>query len=177
MKALRVIKWIVVAIVIFVVVGMFTMGGFQKVTVTSEEAGPIKIVYLEHKGPFHKIGDKFNQVKSYLDASKNTFTDAVGEYYDDPAKVKQEDLRSNIGFIVDKDYKDSAPYKFKSIPKQLYASVAFKGSPAIGPIKVYPAMNKWIKDNGYEGCGPGLEIYKMKGKEFSTQYLMPIKKK
>ena len=99
------------------------------------------------------------------------------EYFDVPGKVKPEDLRSNAGFLVDKYYKDSSPYKFKKVPKQLYASSVFNGSPAIGPMKVYPVMNKWIKDNGYEVCGPCLEIYKMQGKKMSTQYLMPIKKK
>jgi effector-binding domain-containing protein len=177
MKTLRVLLWILAAIVIFVVIGMFTMGGFQKVTATSEEAGPIKMVYMEHKGPYSKVTEKIEKVKLYLDSNKIACTESIGEYLSDPTKVKQEDLMSNIGFIVDQDCKDSAPFMFKNIPKQLFVSVNFKGSPAVGPMKAYPAMDKWVKDNGYEINGSGLEIYKVTGKEFTTHYLMPIKKK
>lgn len=174
---MKVFWWIVGIVVVVIVVGMAVMGGFQKVVVSSVEKGPIKMVYVEHKGSYSGVMADFEKVYNYLDANKIAHFDGIGEYLDNPAKVKTTDLRSNVGYIVDKTCKDSGVYKFKNIPNQLFASAVFNGSPAVGPMKAYPAMNKWIKDNDYEATGLCLEIYTMKDKKISTQYLMAIKKK
>jgi len=174
---MKVFLWIVGIVVVVIVVGMAMMGGFQKVVVTSEEQDSIKMIYVEYKGPYNKVMKSFEQVYNYLNANKITHADGIGEYLDNPMKVKSTELRSNVGYIVDKDYKDSGVYKFKSVPSQLYAIAVFKGSPSVGPMLVYPAMNKWIVGNGYEVSGPCFEIYSMQDKKTSTKYLMPIKKK
>lgn len=174
---MKIFLWVVVIIAAIVAGGMWYLGMFQKVAVTCEELGPFRMIYMEHKGSYQGIGSKIKEVKSYVDSRKIVSSIGIGEYFDDPAKVRPAELRSNVGFLVDRDYGDDPPYRFKNIPRQVYASAVFKGSPMIGPIKVYPELKKWIDNNGYEVCGSCMELYAMEGKKVFTQYLMPIKKK
>jgi effector-binding domain-containing protein len=166
---------IVVLIVVAVVVGgLWNMGFFQKVDFKTEQAGPLNTVYLEHTGPYHKISSKIEEVKKYLDENKISYTESFGEYLDDPAKVKAQDLKSNGGFIVEKLPRVKAPLAAKTLPKKTYATATFNGSPMVGAFMVYPRAMKWLAANNLEITSPVIEIYKMEGKKMSTKYLFPV---
>ncbi len=170
------IAGIVAAIILVIILTlMWFMGVFQRIEVNAIESGPMRMVYIEHKGSYDKIAEKINQVKLYLDKQKIAVLDAFGEYYDDPQKVKTEDLRSAGGFLVIKDIQPETSYKFKRIDKKLYASAIFIGSPAIGPFMVYPKLMKWIEKNHYEIDGAAIELYKMTEDKIETHYMIPIK--
>ncbi|MEW6041545.1 MAG: hypothetical protein AB1633_08495, partial [Elusimicrobiota bacterium] len=62
---------IIVGILVAVIgIGLWNMGVFQKIEFTEQEIGPMNLVYLEHKGPFHKIAQKIEEVKKYLEENK-----------------------------------------------------------------------------------------------------------
>ena len=170
---------VVVAAVLISAFGMWKVGLFQKLEFTTQEIGPISMVYVEHTGPYQKIGEKFDQVAKYLDENKIKYTQGIGEYLNSPQEVKQEDLKSNAGFIVDKPVKNlKEPFKFKTFEKKLYLTTSFKGSPAIGPFLVYPKSTAWMTQNNYELNGSCCELYKDKnGNNMTTEYLFGVAKK
>ncbi len=78
-------------------------GMFSSVTITEKEMGPFTMVLKKHTGSYYKTGAVFDEVEGILKKTIDTKKlKAVGLYYDDPAKVKEEQLRSECGFIVDK---------------------------------------------------------------------------
>jgi len=168
---------IVVAGAIAVIIGgLWSAGFFQKVDFTVQEIGPMKAVYLEHKGAYSKIVSKIDETAKYLEENKISRLESFGEYFDDPQKVKTEDLRSNAGFIVEKLPKVKPPLMMKTFAKKSYVTASFTGHPMIGVMVVYPKAMKWLGANSYDISGPVIELYNLNGKKITTTYLFEVKK-
>ncbi len=96
-------------------------------------------------------------------------TKGVGIYYDNPQQVETSKLRSEIGCFLDSPVdsiqmaKISEKFRIKEIAKGQYLTTEFpnKGmlSIIVGIIKVYPAMTKFMEENGYKDQSPVTEIY------------------
>ncbi|MDP4239191.1 MAG: hypothetical protein Q8904_06950, partial [Bacteroidota bacterium] len=93
-----------------------------------------------------------------------------GIYFDNPQKVEQSKLRSEVGCILEnadtsKVFWLKARFNIKTYPVKRYitAEFPFKGrmSILIGILKIYPALTKYAKKNGYGETGPIMEIYDM----------------
>lgn len=179
------IIWLVVGLLAAGVLTMLWIGTFNQALIEGpQERGPFNVVYLEHRGPYHKIMGVVSQVQKYLDQKGIEGKEAFGEYFDDPSLVKPEDLRSNGGFILDELVEEGAeieleePYKFKTIERKLYLVLTFRGSPALGAMKAYTKADKWIEESDYVFANePTLEIYRMEGEKMITEYLSPIAKR
>ena len=49
----------------------------------------------------------------------------------------------------------------------------FTGSPALGPLKIYPDARDWFEKNKLV-FPYTLEIYRINGSQFKTEYIFPI---
>jgi len=136
-------------------------------------------------GDYAKSGKLSDEVYYALlnDYEIETFK-GFGIYYDNPKEVEKSKLRSEIGCIVEK--KDTSKlsqikgeFKIKTHPEKSYlvTEFPFKGklSVILGIMKVYPAMEKFAKENGYEMDGAVMEIYDVPNKKIL--YRKEIKKK
>ncbi|MCB0407759.1 MAG: hypothetical protein KDD34_06095, partial [Bdellovibrionales bacterium] len=64
------------------------------------------------------------------------------------------------------------PLEYKSIPSQEIIYARFMGSPAIGPMKVYPAAEGFALEQRRKLKGPTLEIYTVqRNSNMTTEYL------
>lgn len=97
-----------------------------------------------------------------------------GIYFDNPKNVEKSKLRSEIGCIVEK--RDSSKVlqieegiQVKTFPVNSYLVTEFpykgKLSVLFSLMKVYPCINKYLKNNGYNTHGSIMEIYDMKNKK------------
>ncbi|WP_161991906.1 GyrI-like domain-containing protein [Flagellimonas algicola] len=149
-------------------------GGFKKINCRVEVQGGETLVFKEMTGDYAKSKKLSDDVYYTLlnDYEIETFK-GFGIYYDNPKKVKKTQLRSEIGCIVEK--KDSSKatqihgeLKIKEFPKKSYIVTEFpiKGKLAVifGILKVYPAMDKFVKENGYAAKGAVMEIYDVPNK-------------
>jgi AraC family transcriptional regulator len=87
-------------------------------------------------------------------------------------------LRSRGGCIV-KEFPATLPEGFKTqeIPERRYVMAVFEGSPGIGPVKVYPKAEVYMKDHNLVMDGAVIEIYVIQSeKEMTTTYLFPLAK-
>lgn len=157
---------------------------FVNPQVTEKEMGPYTIAVKRFVGGYYKVGPTMTEVDTWLRSIGVNSTRGVGLYYDDPAKQKENELRSDVGNIlekVDKKILEKIKEKLevKDIKKQKMVVVKYPiKSPfsyMLGPMKVYPAINKYWQEKKYpmnkEGSF-GMEIYDIPGK--TTYYLMPI---
>ncbi|HEY9123414.1 MAG TPA: hypothetical protein PK252_07765 [Bacteroidales bacterium] len=177
-KALIIVGSIIGLLVLVVVIYLAVMGMFSSPKVTEKEMGPYCFVYEDFTGPYQNTGPVFDKVyKAMTDAGiKSTL--GIGVYFDNPAEVPAEKLRSQCGAIY--DIADSAKvakllptYKLGKIEKKTFVVVEFpiKGAMSymIGPAKCYPVLDKYFTEKGMKAA-ESFEIYDMPNKV--TYYIM-----
>jgi len=172
-------------VAVLLVVFLFYQGVFSSVKLEEKITGDYWVVYQGHIGPYEKVGPVMDKVIKSLKRDGVEVTSACGIYYDDPSKVKKEKLRSEVGAVLKPEYYGKigelrSKYNLKQLRKRKSLVVEFPLrnflSYIIGPLKAYPAMDKYCKaknidiaamENGY-----GLEIYDMKNRKIT--YIMPV---
>jgi len=180
------IVWISLGVLaVFLVVFLFYQGVFSSVKLEEKMAGEYWVVYQGHVGPYEKVEPVIKKIKKSLKADGIKPKAAFGVYYDNPAEVAKEKLRSEVGAVLGpEDYGKigelQAKYNVKQLKnrKSIVAEFPWRNSLSfiVGPMKVYPAMDKYCKakkinvrniKNSY-----GLEVYDCKNKKII--YIMPV---
>ncbi|MBN2080513.1 MAG: GyrI-like domain-containing protein [Spirochaetes bacterium] len=172
----------VVAVAIFAFVAY--SGIFYSVTVEEREVGPYTMILKAHRGSYYGTAKVFEEVtgalKAHLDTDKLV---GVGIYYDDPAQVKAEELRSECGFIIEaRDLPKIAPLRgsfiIKNFPKTNCVACDFPVRTPLaymlGPSRAYPKLGEYIEEKKYT-AEYGMEIYYNSEKKIT--YCMPVMKK
>lgn len=177
-KVFIIVGSIIGLLVLVVVIYLAVMGMFSSPKATEKEMGPYCFVYEDFTGPYQNTGPVFDKVyKAMTDAGIES-TLGIGVYFDNPAEVPAEKLRSQCGAIY--DIADSAKvakllptYKLGKIEKKTFVVVEFpiKGAMSymIGPMKCYPVLDKYFTEKGLKAA-ESFEIYDMPNKV--TYYIM-----
>jgi len=172
MKIILIIIGVILAIMAIVFI---YYGGFKKVNCRIEKQGGETLVYKEMTGDYAKSGKLSDEVYYSLlnDYEIETFK-GFGIYYDNPKEVENSKLRSEIGCIVEEKDRSKVSQikgdlKIKTYPEKshIVAEFPFKGKMSImfGLMKVYPAMDKFVKENGKNEDGAIMEIYDVPNKK------------
>lgn len=161
--------------VLIIFAALIHAGIFAKTTVSEQVIGPYTLVYLEHKGGYEEAPKVQDKIYNTLVAEFNIRTTrGFGIYFDDPAKVKKADLRSELGCIIDieDDKKKLELVKTKFLVKELAPKKSITcelpfNSPLsvmVGIMKAYPAMSKYAQSAAYP-AEYSMEIYDVPGKK------------
>ena len=170
MKTIKIILIIIVSLTVIIVLLFANYGGFSKVNFQIKEEGGEKLVYQEITGPYAQTGTVINKLHYNLKNDNVETFKSFGIYYDNPRFVEKSKLHSEAGCILEtadtgKVFWLKAKYDIKICPVKKYITSEFpykgKMSIMISVIKVYPALMKYVKDNGYSEIGPIMEIYDM----------------
>ncbi len=175
MKILKIVLIVIALLIAIVVVVYIYYGGLSKVVVKEEVQGGEILVYEEVTGDYAQSG-KFTDKVYYalLNNEGIATTKGFGVFLDDPQQVEKSKLRSEVGCIVEgldstQIAKLAAKYKVRTYPKGNYitAEFPFKGhmSIMIGLMKVYPQIDKYIKENAISDKGSIMEIYDVPNKK------------
>ena len=174
MKTLKIVV-IILAILLASLIAVYAYyGGFNKISFGIEKQGGEFIVYENLTGDYSqspKVSDRV--YNTLLNNEKIETTKGIGIYYDNPKTIAKEKLRAEIGCIIENA--DSATlarlaekYQVKTLPENEFvvAEFPFKGqlSVLLGIMKVYPALDKFNKENGYIES-PITEIYDVSNKK------------
>jgi AraC family transcriptional regulator len=154
----------------------YYLGAFKSVEINQAQRPAMKMIYKDHTGPYHKIVSVIQEVESWAKSQKIDCTESFGEYIDDANMVEEPRLRSRGGCLV-KEFPQSLPEGFKTreVPARAYVVAIFDGSPGIGPLKVYPKAEAYMKDHGLMMDGAVIEIYVIASeKAMTTTYLFPL---
>lgn len=156
------------------------LGAFKSVKIGIENRETMTVVYKEHMGPYHKIVPIINNVEAWFKEQKLDCRISFGEYLDNPRQAEEERLRSYGGCIVQKSEKEKIPelpkdFFKKEIPERRYVVALFEGSPGIGPMKVYPKVEAFMRENKLISAGAVIESYEVHSdKEMTTTYYFPV---
>lgn len=157
------------------------LGAFQGVEITDVDQPALKTVYVNNVGPYHKVNKVIEKVEKYMASEGMPCTRTFGEYPDDPRKMEEARLRSKVGCVVTEVPANLAEdYFVGEIPAHHYVKAVFKGSPGIGPLKVYPRVNEYREKHGLKEDGAVIEIYEIhsitENNAMTTTYLFPVAK-
>ncbi len=136
------------------------------------------LVCLAHTGPYDRMGEIFARLGEYA-TRKGLTGDVVGIYYDDPARVSAEQLRSEIGIVVPEGTMPDSGYNLQELPAQKVIYVILSG-PYEKIAEEYPYIMRWAGEKGYQVSGPVMEVYLEAGpdvppEELVTEVRIPIK--
>ncbi len=166
----------VVSVVLVVVVAgfMWYMGIFSPVKVYEMPIGPYTYVYESFVGDYTKTGPIFEKIYRALLKEGLKPTRGIGLYYDDPKTTPKDKLRSDCGSIIEKGDLLKVPGLMKrgfktriimSKPRVVAEFPIRNGlSYMIGPMKVYPALDKYLKGQG-KSAKIAYEVYDMPAKK------------
>jgi hypothetical protein len=167
MKIVKVIGVVLAVLLLSCAAFLWYMGFFSALTVNEQELGPYTYVYERFVGPYMNVGPIFKKVEAALRTEGITADKAIGIYYDDPAKVAKEKLRSDCGLVLkESDLSKVQALKKKytvgTLPKKMSMVVEFPMkntlSYLLGPIRCYPVLMKYAQEKGYK-AGVTYELY------------------
>ena len=174
---LKTIVAVVVVLIVAVVLFMGYMGLLVTPKVFEQITGPYTYAYEEFIGDYKKTGPAFERVNKALIDQNITSPEGIGVYFDDPAKVPSDKLRSYCGAIINESdavkLTTNENLKIGKIEEQksVIVELPIKNSLSymLGPIKAYPALGKYISQKGYK-VKISFELYDMQGKKI--RYVM-----
>lgn len=132
------------------------------------------MAYVSYTGSYSSIGPVMAAVEKTLANENIKVTQGIGIYYDDPAATPVNELKSEIGMVVDPvSVNLLAPlegkYLVKTLPqaKSVVATFPLKNilSYFIAPMKIYPIMNAYMSGHNINMNVPRIEIYDQNTKE------------
>lgn len=178
---------VTIGLVIFFLYLMQYTGAFKSVTVAQDQRGPYTLIFKDYTGPYHKIVATIEEVEKWTRDNGLKCRLSFGEYFDNPATVEEGRLRARGGCLLDPkdeneekifaDLKTKLPEGLKTeiYPETKAAVALFTGAPGIGPLKVYPKIEEFIKEHNLTRKGPVLEIYEILEKNsMQTVYIWPL---
>jgi AraC family transcriptional regulator len=184
------------AIILFFAAELYFSGAFKPVEIGVQTKGPYAILFKEHIGAYDKIASTIEEVETWAKQNNLPCALTFGEYFDDPHAVEQERLRSRGGCIMElKSSTEKNPYtqvigafptnapvlpsiQTSILEERKFVVATFKGSPRIGPLKVYPKVSDYFSSNSLKQGSSSVEIYEIypNNSGMTTTYLFPIEK-
>jgi hypothetical protein len=170
------IALIILGLVVIIMAALFIYyGGLRKVDFNIAKQGGETLIYEEQIGDYSKSAGPIDRIYYSLLENEGIETfRGFGIFYDNPQKVEKSRLRSEVGNILeDPDpailKKLEGKYNIKTLPEKEYIVTEFpyrgKMSVMMGIMKVYPAMNRYLRENGYDENGFVMEIYDIPGRK------------
>ena len=112
----------------------------------------VRCAALAHKGPYHTIGERFEELTAWAGA-RNLFAKHrrwFAVYYDDPKSVPEKDLRSDACVEIGPEDPVDGDVRLIEIPPARVAVTVHKG-PYAELDRVYDALyGEWLPDSGEE---------------------------
>ncbi len=174
-------KKVLITILVLVLVAfvyLLTQGLMQGVHVEQRMMPGYRVMGIEHRGPYEKIGDAFERLHKIADEN-GVNVQMIGVYFDNPNEVPKDSLRSLAGLIVSEadSVRLSAVLGLKmlSIPPGNAAASTFETggmvSMIIGAMKSYPKLTEYVEAKGIaEQVNFVYEVYG----EGKTEYVMQL---
>jgi AraC family transcriptional regulator len=137
---------------------------------------------MEFGGSFDKLGASVQTfVGEFFKQGLVPAGPVLGIYYNDSRQVKPEELKWDIGFVVNRDAEVKAPLK-KAEMKVNTAAVYTHTGPYNKLSPVYEKIFKYVEDKGYKILWPVFDRYlnnpkQVKPEELKTEVIVPFEKK
>ncbi len=172
------------AIIVFAIAALGALytwlGGLLRIEIEKGTFGPAEIVFATYRGPYQDIGEAWAAFQADWEAAGLETCDALAVYLD-PPDTAPEKLRSVIACRI-----DALPADQSARLRDRFASFTLPGTTAylasfpyrnnlsymLGPMKVYPAMEKRLAEDGVTPP-VGVETYGVMGGADAIGFVIP----
>ncbi|WP_281541224.1 GyrI-like domain-containing protein [Maribacter aestuarii] len=167
----------ILGLILVAMIGAFAYyGGFTKISPEIIQCGGETLVYEKMTGDYAQsaiVSDRVYQ--NLIDDHGIETTKGFGIYYDNPKTKEKSTLRSDVGCILETDFDKldaiRADFEVSEYPLGEYLVAEFPNrgmsSVILGIIKVYPALERYVEENGYESDTPVMEIWDVPNKKIT----------
>jgi effector-binding domain-containing protein len=153
----------------------------EKPEITIEDFAPIKVAYVEKKGPYSETGKSMQELfKLFGEKNLKQRNYPMGVYFDDPQKVKPDQTRYEVMCQFVGEFEGDKQLKVKKLPAQKVAKTLY-----VGPYEecesTYKKLYEWIMTKGYKPAGPAMEKYlndisQVPPESLKTEICVPVTK-
>ncbi len=137
----------------------------------------MRVAYVAEVGPMGEAVQRgFAKLFAWVGAQHvQPLGASIGIFYDDPAKVPAEKLRSDLCVPVAAEVQGSGDVQVKEIGDVEVATLIYQGDQNIG--RAYNEIYDWLRAQGYRDSGAPMETYLSKpGEELRAEIAVPIVK-
>jgi hypothetical protein len=163
---------IVLGIILIALLAFFAWSGlFTGMPIQEETVGPYRLCYQTQQGNYGQTPKTIESVMKIVSEKGITGVDPYGIYYDNPDEVETENLRAEIGILLEPaDFEKAAllegtGLQIKDFPEQLVLKTELPKksflSFMIGSMRVYPKFAEQLEAKGMKGTF-GIERYSEK---------------
>jgi hypothetical protein len=143
-------------------------GLFNSVELLHTTRGPYEIVYLSGSQFAGHLDEQIAQLSLMLQTKNVPPLSVCTIWYDVAPEAK---LSNRGGFLVQDKIALPAPYAIGTVAPREVIVARVKAHPDLAPLKTYPKMRAWMKQNHFQIAGPALEIY---GEDGTIECEVPI---
>lgn len=116
------------------------------------------MVYYNFTGPYDQSFNAFGELMQYIQVNQLPMgAYSLGLFYDDPAVVPAEELKSEVGFMLTGPINETEKYKYQKIEAGKAVSVKYSSMDEIFPA--YTAIANFIKEQELQTADYSMEIY------------------
>lgn len=134
-----------------------------------------RVAYVTEVGPMGEAVKRgFEKLFAWVGAQHvQPLGASIGIFYDDPAKVPVEKLRSDLCVPVAAEVQGSGDVQVKEIGDVEVATLIYQGEQNIE--RAYNEVYDWLRAQGYRDSGAPMETYLSKpGEELRAEVAVPI---
>ncbi len=135
----------------------------------------MRVAYVSQVGPFREAVKRgFDQLFAWVAANNvQPLGASLGIFYDDPAKVPIDQVRSEMCVPVASEVQGSGEVQVKEIGDVDVAAIVYQGEQSID--RAYNEVYDWLRAQGYRDAGAPMETYlSMPGEELRAEIAVPI---
>jgi effector-binding domain-containing protein len=130
----------------------------DKLEVSIRDVDEIHMVYYKFTGPYMNSFNDFGKLMEYLKTNEIPMgPHALGIFYDDPAQVPEDQLRSEAGFMIQGKAEIADGFYYRNIPATKAVTVKYKSIEDIMPA--YEAIAKYLQEKEIKTVPYSIEIY------------------
>jgi AraC family transcriptional regulator len=136
-----------------------------------------RVAYVSEMGPMGEAVKRgFDKLFAWVGAHNvQPLGASIGIFYDDPAKVPADKLRSDLCVPVADEVQGSGDVQIKNIGDMPVATITYQGEQNIE--HAYDEVYDWLHAQGYRDSGAPMETYLSKpGEELRAEVAVPIVK-
>jgi hypothetical protein len=165
-KIIIIISVMLVVFFIAFIIAAWYYGAFasvEKVTLSNRNR-----LYLVTTGGMclsSEIKQQINTVDSIFNLKNISNKGGVALFYENPLKAKPDSLLARGAVLLEDSLAVDSPLVLITLPERKAAVTSIKAHPMVAPFKTYPAIQRWLYNNGYcfNPVFPVIEYYHSRG--------------
>jgi hypothetical protein len=173
-KIITVASVLIALLFLAFVIAAWHYGAFASVkTITLEQRPALYAAILPGIYSPYEIEYQIRVIDSLLLQKNIDNKGTLALFFDSPLEVTADSIRATAAILLAGAITLDSPLTVFKIPERRIASISIQAHPAIAPFKTYPALQRWLFNNGYR-YNPEVPIIEYYFHQNTVEVEMPV---